>query len=212
MASTDQRCGNRCSGSAIVEFIVIAPVLLLVFVVVFDFGRAIAWALRVEYAAYAGVMYAYQRYSGGDVNDPAFALMTDQNDDVIGGLNAAAKSSIQARTAASADLVFGDDLDQDGNATDGVTASAYCECRRLDTTKVPAELVFEKADSCVDDDIPDFDCQNMNSDGEPWEAGPPAVMVQVQVTDNFVPVTPLLERIIGDTLLLTVTKTQQLAQ
>ena len=174
--------GPRNRGSALVEFVVLVPLLLLILVGLFDFGRAIPWAIRIEYAAHAGVMYAYQKYSADQTADDYF-LTEEDKPDVVARVNAAT-----------------------GVSLDAVNVTANCECHRLDLDEDPPELDAAIVDCSTDE------CMEINCDGEKCDKGDPEVIVQVTVTDKFEPATGLLSDLIGDRLNLTVTKTQQLAR
>lgn len=56
-------------GSALIEFVILVPLLIMLLLVIADFGRVTSWAQQVAYSADAGAQYAYQRYSVDNVLD-----------------------------------------------------------------------------------------------------------------------------------------------
>jgi hypothetical protein len=157
-------------GIAMVEFVMAAaPVALIIFFLIADFGRLMRLADELAFSARAGVEYAYQTWSFGG-----------------GNLTSADASTIRdiARCA------IRNSLDECKYTSATVTVSKICNVCPSGTTLNPA------GSGCSTIDV-------LGSAVRCTGYGIPQIIYTVTISAPFVPETPLISSIVGNSLVIT---------
>ena len=93
--------GRWCAGAASVELALVAPILIVLFMGVWDFGRALSESARMESAAHAGALYGAQSTAYAANTSGITQSARDDADDTAGALNITADQYCQCPSGAT---------------------------------------------------------------------------------------------------------------
>ncbi len=174
-----------------IEFAILVPLLIILLVIIADFGRITAWMQQIAYAADAGAQYAYEAYEPDDI---VKAFEKNGNFDSI-------KTKIISRVRAAVNNPAIDDA--------LVSVQDVWRCRWVEydagyiTLRYSDALTGSDLDAArlntfsdCDDDDRGFDCG-----GEDCSISKPALLIEVTVTAEFQPLTPFIERLFDSGIL-----------
>ncbi|MFQ5955787.1 MAG: TadE family protein [Kiloniellales bacterium] len=97
----DGRSDRRCAGAIAVELAMVAPMLILLFMGVWDFGRALYETARLASAARAGAHYGSQGPSYAQDTNGIVQAARDDAEDSTGALTVASTQLCQCPSGAS---------------------------------------------------------------------------------------------------------------
>lgn len=166
-------------GSALIEFVILVPLLILLLLVIADFGRLTPWAQQVAFSADAGAQYVYQVYSLEYSRDEISSHIGDIRNDAVD----AAKNAVPALGL------------EDGD----ITVNEIWRCRSVDYDDTMEPKIITVRYISAPADGPLADCDVESCGGQACE-DKSVLFIDVVVTDSFKPFSKFINNILPNSL------------
>lgn len=173
-------------GSALIEFVILVPLLIMLLLVIADFGRVTSWAQQVAYSADAGAQYAYQIYSQADI-PISWSCSDDATCDLTNIPPTPVCTCIRDRvSSAFPSLVL-----------DSIEVDPIWRCRLVDYDSANQEITVRYSSASVSG--ASHNCSNEDCGGVSCMVDP-VLFIEVTVTDSFKPFSRFIDDVLPASL------------